>query len=115
MVSRCTNLKELDLSFTGVTNLSITYIITHLRDTLEKLDVSQTRIDDVKLLELRSMPRLQVLNCRFMECDSLKIELPYLNVNEESLKIALPWKFYQSRNGFWEIQAKQLQLLDDII
>ena len=61
LVRRCNKLKELSLHQTSITNHSVSNIIEHLRETLEKLDVGSTNTDHAKILELRSMPLLKVL------------------------------------------------------
>ena len=61
LVRRCNKLKELSLHQTSISNHSVSNIIAHLRETLEKLDVGSTNTDHAKILELRSIPLLKVL------------------------------------------------------
>ena len=62
LVRRCTNLTELNLFRTGITDLSLVYIIEKQQSTLEKLGLIGTRIDLAMLFELRAMKKLKVLD-----------------------------------------------------
>ena len=112
-------LSELDLFDTAITEDSITTIIRHLPESLVNLDVSESDsqsdnfIEYLKLLELKSMSRLKVLNCYSLHSDeisSLRKQLPHLSVNSENLNIAQPKQTLISEDGFWEIKSKQVQL-----
>ena len=87
LVSRCTQLTELCLADTQITNKSVTYIIKHLNSTLEKLGLTGCiQIDYTALFELKSMPRLKVLSFRHLKRNSeeenkLKMQLPNVKVN----------------------------------
>ena len=94
-------------------------IIEHSSENLSKLDVSESDsqsdnfIEYVKLLELRSMKRLKVLNCFSLHSDeisSIRKQLPHLSVNSENLNIAQPKQQLKCEDGFWEIKSKQVQL-----
>ena len=62
LVGRCTNLTELNLFRTGITDLSLFYIIEKQQSTLEKLGLIGTSIDLAMLFELRAMEKLKVLD-----------------------------------------------------
>ena len=99
LVSRCTQLTELCLAHTQITNKSVTYIIKHLNSTLEKLGLTCCiQIDYTALFELKSMPRLKVLSFRHLKRNSrqvneLRMQLPNIKVNNtnEDLIIARSW------------------------
>jgi len=61
LVSRCKKLTELNLHRTWISDESLDYIITHLKSTLEKLDVSDCIITWTKFLDLKAMKKLKVL------------------------------------------------------
>ena len=64
LVSRCNKIQSLNLAFNYITDNSLSSIKENLEYTLEELDVSGCRnISDAKLLEMRSMQKLRVLNC----------------------------------------------------
>ena len=101
LVSRCTQLTELCLAHTQITNKSVTYIIKHLNSTLEKLGLTCCiQIDYTALFELKSMPRLKVLSFRHLKRNSqqvneLKMQLPNVEVNttDEDPIIARSWQW----------------------
>ena len=69
---------------TEVTNDSLISIIEYLKQTLWKLDVNRTKVDFSKLLELRSMPGLRILNCQHLsyeDIEKLRIQLPHLCIS----------------------------------
>ena len=112
-------LSELDLFDTAITEDSITTIIRHLPESLVNLDVSESDsqsdnfIEYLKLLELKSMTRLKVLNCYSLHSDeisSLRKQMPHININSEDLKIAQSNQYAKSGEGFWEIKARQIQV-----
>ena len=77
----CTYFKltEIDLCLTAITNYSISYIVAHLK-CLEKLSLTG-RLSFDKFFELKSMPKLQVLNCPYLTGDEivcLKEQLPHI-------------------------------------
>lgn len=110
LVSRCKKLKALVLGYPFLNNIitddSITSIVEHLKPTLEELDVSFCNISGDKILELRSMPKLRVLNflylpenpediqMRFHEVKNLKKQLPNIIFNQENVKIAAQFQQY---------------------
>ena len=82
LVSRCKKIKSLNLAWNFITNKTLTNIKENLKDTLEELDVGMcSNITDSELLEMRSMPKLKILNY-FRPLDSnyedLKKNLPQL-------------------------------------
>ena len=121
LVIRCKSICELDLFDTAITEDTITTIIRHCSESLVKLDVSESEsqsdnfIEYIKLLELKSMKKLKVLNCYSLHSDeisSLRKQNPHLRVNSEDLKIALPNHYFKSDQGFWEIESKQVQVFN---
>ena len=83
LVSRCNRIRSIDLALSrSITNNSLTSIKENLKNTLEELDISWCgQITDAKLLEMRSMTKLKVLNY-FKAWDH--------NNNYEDLKKILP-------------------------
>ena len=82
LVSRCNKIKSLNLAWNLITNKTLTIIKENLENTLEVLDIGMcSNITDSKLLEMRSMPKLKILNY-FRPLDSnyeeLKKNLPQL-------------------------------------
>ena len=102
----------IDLMSTSITNNSINDIVKYLKSTLEELDVSKTNIDFSKLVELKSLPKLRVLRCflkKSEEMESLKLQLPFVNINREYLKIA-DSEDSDDSDMIWDIKAKQLEI-----
>ena len=90
LVSRCNKITSLNLAFEYISDYSLTSIKENLSSTLEELDVGRCRkITDSKLLEMRSMPKLKVLNYFKTgsndNYENLKKNLPQLMNND-------PWK-----------------------
>ena len=99
LVSRCNKIKSLNLAMSSsITNKSLTSIMENLKNTLEELDITCCgKITDTKLLEMRSMPKLKVLNY-FKKWDpnnyeDLKKNLPQLTNYNPKKK----WKGWQER------------------
>ena len=85
LVSRCNKIKSLNIALNSITDETLTSIMENLKNTLEELDIGTCcNITDSKLLEMKSMPKLKVLNY-FNPWDSnyedLKNNLPQLNYN----------------------------------
>ena len=87
LVMRCTKLTELDLTNfiyqESISDDSVTYIIEHLKTTLEKLDLGGCRnINPDKLLELKSMQQLKVFRYKLAAIsdieENLKKQMPHL-------------------------------------
>ena len=125
LVERCKKITSLDLEAgrtrnPAITDNSITSIIKNLQHSLEELDVSFCEnISYTKLLELKFMPKLKVLNChgrwsREME-RNLGKQMPHLIVNPlRSLEIAENISFL---TGLWDIKVKrfcQLNVADKL-
>ena len=119
LATRCQELNELDLFDTAITENSVDTICRHLSECLVKLDVSESEsqsdnfIEYIKLLELKTMKKLQVLNCYSLHSDeisSLRKQLPHLRINAEILKIAHANQTFKCENGFWDIKAQQIQI-----
>ena len=96
LLSRCNNIKELDLSRTSITDNSVPKIVKYLKNTLEKLDISNTGISVDKLIEFRAMSRLSVLNfgCKPGQADSienLRTQISDIKLNLVDFNIAYPW------------------------
>ena len=114
LVTRARNIKALSLRGTPITDDSLISITNQLNTTdLEELDVRDTHVDLNKLIELRSMTKLRLLNCWHLnnnEIKKVKKELPHLSINGENLKIASPYHTFKSTNGLWEIEALPCKL-----
>ena len=127
LLSRCNKIKELDLKKTLITQKSVDSIIKHLYTTLEKLDLSYTKIQSLQIRQfdvlawnplesmnpLASMPRLGVLNFRDLDVIVVNIlskRYPHLKINREYFHLANSDQTFQPREGFWEIKAQQLPL-----
>ena len=113
LVTRCKEIRELQLfGVFGVTNNSLDHIMKGLRK-LEKLDVSLTQIDLMKILELRLMPELQNLNCQHVKTvgglKKLKEILPHLIINQERFNIADRSQTLKPEQGFWDVHAAVVQ------
>ena len=120
LVNRCSKLTSLDLSQCDrIGNPSLTNIMESLKLSLEELDISGTNIDSAKILELQSMSRLKLLICSDFEdifalqglLPNLTIELcGRINIASSMLPKSSVQQDLQLEEGFWEIDAKQLQL-----
>ena len=115
LVSRCNKIKSLNLAFNYITDNSLTSIKKNLEDTLEELDISGCRnIHDTKLFEMRSMPKLKVLNyfilcARDCNYEDLKKNLPQLTNNNPWEK----WKAWHvdSSNSFFERRKRLTEIM----
>ena len=107
LVQRCWNLSVLNLQCTSITNNSITNIIENLKFTLVELDVTCLNVGYSKLIELKSMPKLRVLNCYRKDVENLKNFLHHLTINEKTITVA---GNLSPESGIWEIKAKQIRL-----
>ena len=112
LVERCKKITELDLSFTSITNDCVDSIATHLNSSLEKLDVSHTKIDSTALLELKSVGTLKVLRCSVKNIKkrrNLRKNLPQVIINKDEYLSSIATSTSDTvdyENGFWEIKAK---------
>ena len=106
------------LCCTSIKNDSVTNIVRYLKETLEILDIYDTDIEYTKILELKSMQALNVLNWCPMnrpgssEVVILKRQFPHCSINEHQTctRIASPCQSFEAENGLWDIQAKQLRM-----
>ena len=124
LVTRCNTLSVLNLQFTSITNDSLTHIIENLQHTLEKLHVCGRGaalpnalvpgdITYSKVTELKSMPKLRVLNLAFghrwylggQEIENLKKLMPLVKFGE----ICADERELLPADGIWDVEAKQLQ------
>ena len=112
LVERCNKITELDLSFTSITNDCVDSIATHLNSSLEKLDVSHTKIDSTALLQLRSVGTLKVLRCSVKKINkrrNLRKNLPQVIINKDEYLSSIATSTSDTvdyENGFWEIKAE---------
>ena len=86
LVSRCNRITKLDLSDTKLTDTSIASVIQHLKQSLVCLQVEEaTEISFEKVLELKSMPKLQILKYGFKSWHTMYLRgyLPHLKINED--------------------------------
>ena len=60
---------SLDLSRTLITDISLSSVILNLKSSLEEIDIEETKISVDKLLQLRSIPTLIVLNHSFEDLE----------------------------------------------
>jgi len=66
---RCNRMISLDLSRTLITDVSLSSVILNLKSSLEEIDIEETKISVDKLLVLRSIPTLIVLNHSFEDLE----------------------------------------------
>ena len=123
LVNRCRELKTLNLAHTlAITSGSLNAIIENLKPSLERLDISEARlIDPVNLLDLRAMPKLQILigSPPLLVKEQLQNSLPNLVIydfgDNEVDHLQFLNNFTSAENllnkdGIWEIKAKPLKL-----
>ena len=117
LVNRCNKLIELDLfGCFLVSKTSVANIIEQLPE-LVKIDLSLTKTSTNGLIELKSMPQLKILNCQHLrseiEIQNLKAQLPNIAINSNcgEFNTALPTNSIQTRDGFWDIEVKQVEML----
>ena len=99
ILSRCNQLQELVVARSSITDDSVSIIVNSLSQTLEKLDVCDTKISFDKLAEFRVMTKLKFLNCGYghtcRDRNKLKIltnQLPNIGINLGDFHIAKTWK-----------------------
>jgi hypothetical protein len=117
--SRCPKLKTLILAGTSITSESINIIIETMKTTLEYLDVAfALNFDIMKILELRTMPKLKTLIGTGLAPVKEQLEgyFPNLviyefdNVHEHCEFTRSSAGNLSESDGIWEIKAKQLKL-----
>jgi hypothetical protein len=119
LVNRCQKLKTLNLTATRITSKSLTVINEILKPSLEQLDVCNRFIVPMNLLELRAMPKLQIL----IVWSSLHVKEQLQNYLPNLVIYDLGYKDHQQfidnfssagnlpdKDGIWEIKAKPLKL-----
>ena len=119
MVERCKKLASLTLgepkwkiilSHT-VCDKIMTTIIENLNLTLEELNVSPFgNISYEKLLELKSMPKLRLLNYwerSVEELENLRKYLPHVKICQRRVVVALPKPEISSKSKIWEISTSK--------
>ena len=122
LVARCNKLSVLNLERTAISNGSLTYIIKNLQHTLEKLNVRYCHGITYTILlhnitELKSMPKLRVLNYGRMgnfpnhEKESLKRLMPMVKFGES---ICVDERELLLADGIWDVEAKQLEYLENV-
>ena len=122
LTTRCNKLTALDLAQTSITNICLIFIIRNLKFTLEQLDISDTSVNYDGIVELKSMQKLQVLN-HFTVFNSMRDEdeakllslFQHLAFNDESIVIATAFKDLLLKDGFWEIESKQVPMFKCVI
>ena len=123
LVNRCRQLKTLNLAHTlAITSGSLNAIIENLKPFLERLDVSGAQlIDPMNLLDLRAMPKLQILigSPPLSIIEQLENDLPNLVIYDFCHDEVDHLQFFDNftlsenlldRDGIWEIKAKPLKL-----
>ena len=119
LVNRCKELKTLNLAHTPITNQSLLAIIETLKPSLEQLDIAGTRgINSTNLLELRAMPKLQILigSPPLPIKEQLQYNSPHLVIHDFGDNKAEHQKFLEesisasNKDGIWEMKAKPLKL-----
>ena len=89
---------------------------------MEQLDISDTSVNYDGIVELTSMQKLQVLN-HFTVFNSMRDEdeekllslFQHLAFNDESIVIATAFKDLLLKDGFWEIESKQVPMFKCVI
>ena len=119
LVRRCSRISVLNLRKTSIKNDSVASIIQNLKNTLEELNVNDNDIEFDKLLEVRSLPKLKILNCLYLydfeEIDRLRRQLPNLTINRKTVSAAAPDLLFEPKDGFWNIEATQSKLFQNNI
>ena len=119
LVNRCKELKTLNLAHTPITNQSLLAIIETLKPSLEQLDIAGTRgINSTNLLELRAMPKLQILigSPPLPIKEQLQYNSPHLVIHDFGDNEVEHQKFLEAsisasnKDGIWEMKAKPLKL-----
>ena len=92
-------------------------ILHHLKQTLEELNVNDNKINFENLIQLKSLPRLKILNCLYLhnfdEIDTLRKHLPHLIINRKTVSAAAPNSLLEPKFGLWEIKVNQLDLFQE--
>ena len=114
LVNRCKNITTLDLAFNSITNLAMNSIVENLKLTLEELNVNFTKVTFDKVLELRVMEKIRILNCRKLnrfETINLRQLLDIrINKNSTPILVADSNSSAKPKEMFWKVKAKQIPL-----
>ena len=111
------SLKVLSLNWTMITNASLRCISDLLKQTLEELninccvDIQFSKLFESKPVELRSMPKLKIVNCdRITDAriDYLRKQASNATINRQRIK-SDPENL-SPLDGIWEIRAKQIDI-----
>ena len=117
--SRCNQITSLNLRNTSITKDSVTMILHHLKQTLEELNVNDNKINFENLIQLKSLPRLKVLNCLYLhnfdEIETLRRQMPHLIINRKTVSAAAPNSSFEPKVGLWDIKVNQLDLFQEWI
>ena len=126
LVNRCHQLKTLNLAHTfAISTGSLKAIIENLKPSLERLDVSGTQlINPMNLLDLRAMPKLQILigTPGIGITEQLQNDLPNLVIYDFCFDEVDHQQFFDNstlsenlldKDGIWEIKAKPLKLFGE--
>ena len=86
LLSRCNKIKILSLEATLITENSLTHIRRCLNLTLEELSLGENEIIGTGFLQLKVMPRLNILNLHgeiedFTKIQYLRQQLPHLTIH----------------------------------
>ena len=114
LVNRCKNIKTLDLAFNSISNVAMNSIVENLKPTLEELNVNFTKVTFDKVLELRFMEKIRILNCRKLnrfETINLRELLDIrIKKNSTTIHVADSNLSGKPKEMFWKVKANQLPL-----
>jgi hypothetical protein len=92
-------------------------ILHHLKQTLEELNVNDNKINFENLIQLKSLPRLKILNCLYLhnfdEIDTLRKHLPHLIINRKTVSAAAPNSMFEPKVGLWDIKVNQHDIFQE--
>ena len=120
IVGKCNKISALCLKWTQITNESLDIISENLELTLEELNIDfcsiikYTKPFDCKMVELKSMARLRVLNCDKISEDrigNLRRELPHVTINQE--RVTNDTESFSPMDGIWEVRVKPMELFQE--
>ena len=114
LVNRCKNITTLDLAFNSISNVAMNSIVENLKPTLEELNVNFTKVTFDKVLELRFMEKIRILNCRKLnrfETINLRELLDIrIKKNSTTIHVADSNSSGKPKEMFWKVKANQLPL-----
>ena len=101
----------------SITDNSVTEITKHLRPCLGEIDLTLHEVTFAKILELKTMPKLRILNCRHLENREIEIlrkQLPHVIINRKELHIGDSDSVYQEpEEGFFDIKCERLKMFEN--